>query len=61
MPTMKKVYYIVFDPRLTQRPIHIIEVKREDYTNELEEMEEKLNKAFSDIEKLEDLILFGDE
>jgi hypothetical protein len=58
MPTMESVYYIVFDPRLTQRPMHVIEIKRSEYLKELEEMEEKLNKSFQDIEKLEDKILF---
>lgn len=58
MPSMLKVNYIVFDPRLTQRPIHIIEINRKDYSKELLELEDKLKIAIESINNLEDLILF---
>ena len=56
MPTMEKVYYIVYDNRLEIYPMHVIEVKREEYTEELQEMDDKINTFIKAVIKLEESI-----
>ena len=56
MPTMQKVYYIVYDNRLEIYPMHVIEVKREEYTEELEEMDDKIKSFIESVKKLEESI-----
>lgn len=40
--TISDVVFISFDDRLAQRPLHIVEVRREQYEGQIKELDEKL-------------------
>ena len=42
--TIETMYFVSYDPRFTARPLHIITVTREDWSNEINEFKNKLLK-----------------
>lgn len=53
IPSLEKIYFISFDPRVESRPIHIIEVTREDFKKNINEHELILGKFIKKVEDVE--------
>ena len=51
--TIETMYFVSYDPRYTARPLHIITVTREDWSNEIHEFKTKLLKFIEKVDKNE--------
>lgn len=51
--TIQKMYFVSYDPRYISRPLHIITVTREDWSNEINEFKTKLLKFIEKVNKNE--------
>lgn len=55
--TIDKMYFVSFDPRFEVRPIHIIEINRQDILTELQEYKSELLKFIDKLNKYESQII----
>tara|TARA_R110002050_G_scaffold139411_1_gene263621 strand:- start:2663 stop:3286 length:624 start_codon:yes stop_codon:yes gene_type:complete len=51
--TIETMHFVSYDPRYTARPLHIITVTREDWSNEIHEFKTKLLKFIEKVDKNE--------
>jgi len=49
---LKKLYFVMFDPRITVKPIHWIEIKREDVKDEIEFLRDYQTQVLEEVEAL---------
>jgi len=50
-PDLEKLYFVLFDPRMTVRPMHVIEIERKDIQKTIDEYERKEFELLIEVEE----------